>query len=48
MYNTMKLLIKYKRKSKEDLSKYANTYLKANQLTKEQYEEVIGLINEME
>lgn len=48
MYNTMKLLIKYKRKSKEDLLKYANAYLKANQLTAEQYEEVVGLINGME
>lgn len=48
MYNTMKWLIKYKIKTKEDLFKYANAYLKANQLTKEEHEEIVGLINGME
>ena len=48
MYNTMKLLIKYNAKSKETLLKYANVYFKGNQLTEEEYEEIVSLINVME
>lgn len=48
MYNTMKLLIKYNAKTKEELLKYANAYLKAKKLTDKEYEEIVVLINAME
>lgn len=44
MYNTMKLLIKYRRKSAEELTKYCNAYLESGKLTQAQYDELIGMI----
>lgn len=44
MYTTMKLLIKYRRKSAEELTKYCNTYLESGKLTQNQYDELIGMI----
>lgn len=48
MYNTMKLLIKYNAKTKEELFKYADAYLRAKKLTTEEYTEICVLINAME
>lgn len=47
MYNTMKLLIKYKRKSAEELTKYCNAYLYSGNLTQKQYDELMGMIAKM-
>lgn len=47
MYNTMKLLIKYKRKSKEELIKYCNAYLTSGNLTKKQHEDLMAMIEAM-
>lgn len=47
MYSTMKLLIKYKRKSVEELTQYCNTYLANGKLTQNQYDDLIGMIAEM-
>lgn len=44
MYITMKLLIKYKRKTAEELTRYCNTYLANEKLTPEQYNELIAMI----
>ena len=42
VYNLMLSLIKAKRKSKEELTKKANVFYAAGQLTDEQYTEIIG------
>lgn len=47
MYNTMKLLIKYKRKSAEELIKYCDAYLENGKLNEDQYDELMGMIAEM-
>lgn len=47
MYSTMKLLIKYKRKSAEELTKYCDTYLASGKLNEKQYEELMAMIAEM-
>ena len=44
MYSTMKLLIKYKRKSVEELKQYCNAYLANGKLTKAQYDELMAMI----
>ena len=47
MYNTVKLLIKYRRKSAEELIKYCDAYLASGKLNQTQYEELMGMIAEM-
>ena len=47
MYNTMKLLIKYRRKSAEELIKYCDAYLASGKLNQTQYDELMGMIGEM-
>lgn len=47
MYSTMKLLIKYKRKSVEELTQYCNTYLANGKLTQAQYDELMAMIEAM-
>lgn len=47
MYNTMKLLIKYRRKSSEELTRYCEAYLANGKLTQTQYNELMGMIAEM-
>lgn len=47
MYNTMKLLIKYRRKSAEELIKYCDAYLASGKLNQTQYDELMGMIAEM-
>lgn len=47
MYKTTKLLIKYKRKSEEELIKYCDTYLKNGKINQKQYDELMGMIAEM-
>ena len=47
MYNTVKLLIKYKRKSAEELTRYCEAYLANGKLTKTQYDELMNMIAEM-
>ena len=47
MYSTMKLLIKYKRKSAEELRQYCNTYLANGKLTEAQYNELMAMIDAM-
>ena len=47
MYNTMKLLIKYKRKSEKELIKYCDAYLESGKLNQTQYDELMGMIAEM-
>lgn len=47
MYNTVKLLIKYRRKSAEQLIKYCDAYLANGKLNQKQYEELMGMIAEM-
>lgn len=46
-YNLMKILIKSKRKSKEELTRYAETYFKAGKLTRKEFGEISDLIDEM-
>lgn len=45
-YKLMKILIKNSKKTKEQLTKMANVYYAAGQLTDEEYTEVMGLIEE--
>ena len=47
MYNTVKLLIKYKRKSAEELRQYCYAYLASGKLNERQYDELMGMIAEM-
>lgn len=47
-YNLMKALIRANRKTKAQLTKYANVYYAAGQLSDEEYMEVMELINAME
>lgn len=47
MYSTMKLLIKYRRKSAEELIKYCDAYLASGKLNQKQYDELMGMIAEM-
>lgn len=47
-YNLMKILIKTKRKSKEELRRYAEVYFKTGKLTRKEYGEISDLIDEME
>lgn len=47
MYNTMKLLIKYKRKSEEELIKYCDTYLASGNLNQKEHDELMEMIAEM-
>ena len=47
MYNTMKLLIKHKRKSAEELTRYCEAYLANGKLTKTQYDELMEMIANM-
>ena len=47
MYNTMKLLIKYRRKSAEELTRYCESYLANGKLNQTQYNELMGMIAEM-
>ena len=43
-YALMKILIKAKRKTKAELMKYAEVYLKTKKLTQAEYTEIVGLI----
>lgn len=47
MYSTMKLLIKYRRKSAEELIKYCDAYLASGKLNQTQYDKLMGMIAEM-
>lgn len=47
MYNTVKLLIKYKRKSAEELRQYCDAYLAKGKLTQAQYDELMEMIANM-
>ena len=47
MYNTMKLLIKYKRKPAEELTRYCETYLANGKLNEAQYNELMEMIANM-
>ena len=47
MYSTMKLLIKYRRKSAEELINYCDAYLASGKLNQKQYDELMGMIAEM-
>ena len=47
MYSTMKLLIKYRRKSAEELIRYCDAYLASGKLNQTQYDELMGMIAEM-
>ena len=47
MYTTMKLLIKYKRKSAEELIRYCDVYLANDKLTQKQYDELMVMIAKM-
>lgn len=47
MYSTMKLLIKYRRKSAEELIKYCDAYLANGKVNKKQHDELMGMILEM-
>lgn len=47
MYNTVKLLIKYRRKSADELVKYCNAYLANGKLTQTQYDELMAMIEAM-
>ena len=44
MYSTMKLLIKYRRKSAEELKAYCDAYLATGKISEKQYEELVALI----
>lgn len=46
-YELMKILIKAKKKTKAELMKYAEAYYKTKKLTKKEYTELAGLIEEM-
>ena len=43
-YTTLKIMIKYKRKSNEELLAYCDAYLAAEKITKEQYDELVAMI----
>lgn len=47
MYNTMKLLIKYKRKSEKELIKYCDAYLESGNLNQKEHDELMEMIAEM-
>ena len=47
MYNTVKLLIKYRRKSAEELIKYCDAYLASGKLNQKQYDDLMVMIAEM-
>ena len=47
MYNTLKLLIKYRRKTAEELICYCDLYLASGKLNQKQYEELMGMIANM-
>lgn len=47
-YNLMKALIKQGKKTKAQLTKFANVYFAAGQLTEDEYMEIMELINAME
>ncbi|MBQ8280928.1 MAG: hypothetical protein IJZ25_00825 [Lachnospiraceae bacterium] len=47
MYNTMKLLIKYRRKYAEELIKYCDAYLASGKLDKKEYNELMDMIVKM-
>ena len=44
-YNLMKSLIKRNKKTKEQLTKMANVYYAADQLSETEYAEIMGMIN---
>lgn len=44
-YKTLKMMIKYKRKSKETLLQYCDAYLSSGKITDVQYEELKELIS---
>lgn len=46
-YNLLKSLIKRGKKSKAELTRLANVYVAAGQLTEEEYMEIMELINAM-
>lgn len=46
-YNLMLQLIRIGKKSKEELTMYANVYFAAGQMTSEQYMEIMAIINAM-
>ena len=47
-YNLLKAVIKTGKKTKAELTKIANVYLLAGQLSEEEYLEIVELINAME
>lgn len=43
-YTTLKIIVKYKRKTNEELLKYCDTYLKSGKINQKQYEELVAMI----
>ena len=43
-YNTLKVMIKYKRKPAEKLKDYCAAYLESGKISEKQYEELVGMI----
>lgn len=43
-YLTLKVMIRYKKKSNEELLAYCDAYLKSGKITQMQYEELVTMI----
>ena len=43
-YSTLKIMIKYHRKSDDELKAYCDAYLATGRITESQYEELVALI----
>lgn len=43
-YMTLKMMIKYNLKSKEELKAYCDVYLATGKINSEQYKELVGMI----
>ena len=43
-YTALKIMIKYKRKSAEELKAYCDAYLATGKISESQYEELYGMI----
>ena len=44
-YTTLKIMIKYKRKTAEELKAYCDAYLATGKISEKQYEELVDLIS---
>lgn len=43
-YTTLKIMIKHKRKSKEELLAYCKAYLASGKINEKQYDELVAMI----